>query len=74
MGPDGGSPSVLGRRLTLRTGVLELVQAMPTVLERWPDARLVIAGEGHQRATIAEYIRRSGLEGSNRAPGTPRRP
>ena len=50
-------------RLTLRTGVLELVQAMPAVLERWPGARLVIAGEGHQRDTIAEYIRRSGLEG-----------
>jgi glycosyltransferase involved in cell wall biosynthesis len=51
------------RRLTLRTGVLELVQAMPAVLERWPGARLVIAGEGHQRDTIAEYIRLSGLEG-----------
>ncbi len=50
------------RRLTLRTGVLELVQALPAVLERWPGARLAIAGEGHQRATITECIRQSGLE------------
>jgi len=51
------------RRLSLRTGVLELVQALPAVLERWPGAQLVIAGDGHQRATITEYIRQSGLEG-----------
>lgn len=50
------------RRLTLRTGVLELVQALPAVLERWPKARLAIAGTGHQRASIMECIRRSGLE------------
>ena len=50
------------RRLTLRTGILELVQAMPAVLERWPGARLAIAGDGHQRATITELIRRSGLD------------
>jgi glycosyltransferase involved in cell wall biosynthesis len=48
--------------LTLRTGVLELVQALPAVLERWPGARLAIAGDGHQRATIKEYIHRSGLD------------
>jgi glycosyltransferase involved in cell wall biosynthesis len=51
------------RRLTLRTGVLELVQAMPAVLERWPEARLAIAGEGHQREAITDSLRRSGLEG-----------
>ena len=50
------------RRLTNRTGVLELVQALPTVLERWPRARLAIAGAGHLRTTITECIRRSGLE------------
>jgi glycosyltransferase involved in cell wall biosynthesis len=50
------------RRLTLRTGVLELVQALPAVLEQWPGARLAIAGDGHQRATIKEYIHRSGLD------------
>lgn len=50
------------RRLTNRTGVLELVQALPAVLERWPRARLAIAGAGHQRTTITECIRRSGLE------------
>ncbi len=50
------------RRLTLRTGVLELIQALPTVLERWPSTRLAIAGDGHQRGTITQYIRRLGLQ------------
>jgi glycosyltransferase involved in cell wall biosynthesis len=52
------------RRLTARTGVTELVEAMPAVLERHPEARLAIAGDGHQREAIAALIARFGLEDS----------
>jgi glycosyltransferase involved in cell wall biosynthesis len=57
------------RRLTLRTGVFELVQAMPQILERTPSARLAIAGEGHHRPVIEREIARSGLGGSVRLLG-----
>ena len=49
------------RRLTTRTGVIELVQAMPKVLARLPAARLAIAGDGHEREAIAREIDRLGL-------------
>jgi glycosyltransferase involved in cell wall biosynthesis len=50
------------RRLVPRTGVSELVQAMPAVLERRPDARLAIAGDGQLRGEVEELIRRLGLQ------------
>jgi len=60
---------VTARRLTLRTGVVELVQAMPEILERKPSARLAIAGDGHQRPVIEREIARSGLGASIRLLG-----
>lgn len=50
------------RRLTLRTGVLELVQAMPLVLAEHPHAMLAIAGSGGQQDRIEQEIRALGLE------------
>jgi glycosyltransferase involved in cell wall biosynthesis len=49
------------RRLVPRTGVLQLVQAMPDVLRALPGAHLAVAGDGAQRATIGAEIDRLGL-------------
>jgi glycosyltransferase involved in cell wall biosynthesis len=37
---------------------------MPRVLERWPDARLIIVGEGAERRALQEEISRRGLGAS----------
>jgi glycosyltransferase involved in cell wall biosynthesis len=50
------------RRFTPRTGVLELIQAMPAVLRHLPQARLAVAGEGHMTPAVADTIQRLGLE------------
>lgn len=50
------------RRLVPRTGVANLVRAMPYVLARLPSARLAIAGDGPLREGIAELIAELGLE------------
>jgi glycosyltransferase involved in cell wall biosynthesis len=52
------------RRLTPRTGVPELVEAMPAVLERHPRAVLAIAGDGQQQRAIEEKIVQLGLQAS----------
>lgn len=52
------------RRLVPRTGVAELVRAMPRVLARIPDARLAVAGDGPLRAAITELVQELGLRGS----------
>ncbi|HXN62716.1 MAG TPA: glycosyltransferase family 4 protein [Acidimicrobiales bacterium] len=49
------------RRLTTRTGVLELVRAFPSVLARHRSARLAVAGDGHERDAVSNEIRRLGL-------------
>lgn len=49
------------RRLTPRTGVTELVTAMSAVVQRFPRARLAIAGDGHLRPGVEADIDRLGL-------------
>src|SRR5205823_13223698 len=49
------------RRFTPRTGVLELVQAMPSVLAQHPRARLAVAGEGHLWPAVEAPLRPPGL-------------
>lgn len=49
------------RRLVERTGVDALVEAMPSVLSRVPDARLNIAGSGPLGETLAQRISDLGL-------------
>ncbi|MEZ4729000.1 MAG: glycosyltransferase [Caldilineaceae bacterium] len=49
-------------RLLQRKGHEELLQAMPIVLQHFPDARLLIAGEGHDRPRLVQAIKRQGLE------------
>jgi glycosyltransferase involved in cell wall biosynthesis len=57
------------RRLTPRTGVRELLDAMPEVLRALPDARLAIAGEGDMAGALDETIARRGLAASVRRLG-----
>jgi len=59
---DAAAPLlVVARRLTPRTGVSELVEAMPAVLAELPTARLAILGDGGQRDAVAARIRALGL-------------
>jgi glycosyltransferase involved in cell wall biosynthesis len=50
------------RRLVPRTGVGELVRAMPDILARAPSARLAIAGDGPLAGEIRALIHDLGLE------------
>jgi glycosyltransferase involved in cell wall biosynthesis len=50
------------RRLVPRTGVLQLVEAMPAVLEAFPTAKLAIAGVGAQESAIRQAIAARGLQ------------
>ena len=53
----GASPLLMvARRLVPRTGVLQLVKAMPEVLKRYPGARLVVTGDGLSRPAIEAEI------------------
>jgi len=48
-------------RLTWVKGVTNLIQAMPAVLEDFPNAKLVILGKGEQQNDIAELANRLGI-------------
>jgi glycogen(starch) synthase len=60
--PDEKMILFLGR-LTWVKGVGNLVQAMPMVLEEYPNARLVILGKGEQQNDIIETANRLGING-----------
>jgi len=49
------------RRLTRRMGLDNLIEAVPRLVERVPDALVLIAGRGAMGAELAESIRRGGL-------------
>lgn len=51
-------------RLVPEKGVDLAVKAFPAVLDRFPAARLVVAGEGGERGPLDELVGRLGLEGS----------
>lgn len=50
-------------RLRWEKGQMDLVAAMPTILELQPSAHLVIAGEGEERPRLEAAIRSHGLRG-----------
>jgi glycosyltransferase involved in cell wall biosynthesis len=52
------------RRLTPRTGVDELIRAMPAISQRLPGAQLKIAGAGPQEAELRELATGIGLGGA----------
>jgi glycosyltransferase involved in cell wall biosynthesis len=57
----------LGRLISSK-GIFELVQAMQLIVERFPDAQLVLAGPGDQ-APILRDVRKLGLERHVSVPG-----
>lgn len=59
----------VARRLVPRTGVREMVQAMPQILRAMPRARLAIAGDGHSKGQVEDAIRGLGLHESVRLLG-----
>ena len=60
--PDG--VPVLGTvgRLAAQKGQMDLIEALPAIAARHPRARLLIAGEGPERAALEERIRGLGLQ------------
>ncbi|MCW2541848.1 MAG: glycosyltransferase [Frankiales bacterium] len=62
---EGAYPLLFtARRLVPRTGVLQLVQAMPQILASQPNAKLAVAGAGLQRPAIEAAIVSRGLQDS----------
>ena len=60
--PDENMILFLGR-LTWVKGVTNLVQAMPMILEDYPNTKLVILGKGEQQNDIIETANRLGING-----------
>jgi glycosyltransferase involved in cell wall biosynthesis len=62
---DGRAPVLFtARRLTPRTGVDELIRAMPAIAQRVPGAQLKIAGAGPQEVELRELATSTGLNGA----------
>lgn len=57
-------------RMVPQKGQEVLIDALPAVLERHPDSRLVLAGEGPLRGQLEERVRRLCLEQHVDLPGT----
>jgi glycosyltransferase involved in cell wall biosynthesis len=62
--PSSGPILFTARRLVSRTGVEELINAMPMILERYPSAKLAIAGDGPLKARLHGAVREQQLSGS----------
>jgi len=61
--PDEKMVLFLGR-LTWVKGITNLVQAMPMILEEYPNTKLVILGKGEQQNDIIETANRLGINGN----------
>ena len=70
LGIEGAYPVLINvGRLADEKGPVWLIRMMPKVLERWPDAKLIIVGEGLTRATLEIEIRRYRLGNCVSLPG-----
>ena len=49
-------------RLTWVKSIVNLVQAMPSILEEYPKSKLVILGKGEEQKDITEMASRLGIE------------
>lgn len=56
-----GSVIITAGRLVPWKGIKELIETLPRVIERVPDAKLVIVGDGPQRRELEETVSRLGL-------------
>jgi glycosyltransferase involved in cell wall biosynthesis len=61
--PEGHTIVYMGR-LSQRKGIKYLIQAMPEVLERVPEARLRIGGSGEREGVLRKLTAKLGLEDS----------
>lgn len=69
--PDPGRPVVLFlARLTRQKGASLLLRAVPSILERVPGARIVIAGEGEARTGLVEASAGLGVAANVFFPGS----
>lgn len=50
------------RRLTRKNGVIQPVKALPKVLEKYPNTRLLYAGNGEERAEIENLAKKLGIQ------------
>jgi len=57
-------------RLSPQKGLFDLLDAVPAVLSRFPQARFVIVGDGELREPIRKHIAAAGLQGQVRLAGS----
>ncbi|MDP6011006.1 MAG: glycosyltransferase family 4 protein [Candidatus Poseidoniaceae archaeon] len=63
--PDTDTPLLLAvGRLVARKGYRLLLRTMPEILEKNPNAKLVIVGRGHMRKTLLKQAKNLGIEKS----------
>jgi len=51
-------------RLSWRKGYKYLIDAMPSVLAEYPDAKLFLVGDGEQRTPLQRHVKKLGIENS----------
>jgi glycosyltransferase involved in cell wall biosynthesis len=61
--PDWARLAIYAGRFEPGRGAAHLLRCWPSVVARWPAARLWLVGEGSQRAALAEQIEASALGG-----------
>lgn len=61
-GPAPGKTLLFAGRLVAKKGVDVLLEALPAVLDRHPDARLTVVGDGPERATLQTLAARLGVD------------
>jgi glycosyltransferase involved in cell wall biosynthesis len=61
---------VFAGRLSREKGVDVLLRAMPQIVAKFPQARLVVAGEGPERASLEDLTTEVGIAGSVQFAGT----
>jgi glycosyltransferase involved in cell wall biosynthesis len=65
VGGGHGAPLLFSaRRFTPRTGVRELLQALPAVRRSFPEVSLALAGEGRTEMQLQQDVTNLGLDGS----------
>jgi len=67
--PRGGRILYAGR-LRTRKAVAVLIEAFARLRDRFPEAELVLAGDGEQREALEARVARLGLDGAVRFPGS----
>jgi len=66
---EGALRLFTARRMTPRTGLAELIEAIPAVAREFPGVQLDVAGDGALRPQLEARIRELGLDGSVRLLG-----